>query len=103
MPTQRSAYRLNRKPLERRGRMSLVYYRCTHHERRVPMKQVILHVDGMADRPREEVDGRAPLHAATPPPRDRRVQGGESGLRPGPPESVRQGSGLLGTTILGYD
>jgi len=67
------------------------------------MKQVILHVDGMADRPREELDGRTPFQAASTPHLDRLVQGGEIGLLAAAPESVRQGSGLLGTTILGYD
>jgi len=67
------------------------------------MKHVILHVDGMADRSREELDGRTPFQAASTPHLDRLVQGGEIGLLAAAPESVRQGSGLLGTTILGYD
>ena len=67
------------------------------------MKYVILHADGMADRPREELDGRTPLQAASTPFLDRLAQGGELGLLAAAPENVRQGSGLMGTTILGYD
>src|SRR5262249_21466024 len=67
------------------------------------MKHVILHVDGMADRPRQELDGRTPFQAASTPHLDRLVQGGEIGLLAATPEGVRQGSGLVGTTILGYD
>lgn len=67
------------------------------------MKHVILHVDGMADRPRQELDGQTPFQAASTPHLDRLVQGGEIGLLAAAPEGVRQGSGLVGTTILGYD
>jgi len=67
------------------------------------MKHVILHVEGMADRPRQELDGQTPFQAASTPHLDRLVQGGEIGLLAAAPEGVRQGSGLVGTTILGYD
>jgi 2,3-bisphosphoglycerate-independent phosphoglycerate mutase len=67
------------------------------------MKHVILHADGMADRPRQELGGRTPLQAASTPHLDRLAQGGELGLLATAPENVRQGSGLMGTTILGYD
>ncbi|THJ23969.1 MAG: phosphoglycerate mutase [Nitrospira sp. CG24E] len=67
------------------------------------MKQVILHVDGMADHPRQELDGRTPFQRAATPHLDRLVQTGEIGLLALAPEKVRQGSGLMGTSILGYD
>jgi 2,3-bisphosphoglycerate-independent phosphoglycerate mutase len=67
------------------------------------MKHVILHADGMADRPRQELGGRTPLQAASTPHLDLLAQGGELGLLTAAPENVRQGSGLMGTTILGYD
>ena len=67
------------------------------------MKHVILHVDGMADHPRQELDGRTPFQTASTPYLDRLVQGGEIGLLAAAYENVRQGSGLMGTTILGYD
>ena len=67
------------------------------------MKHVILHADGMADHPRKELSGRTPLQAASTPYLDRLAQGGELGLLTVVPNSVRQGSGLMGTAILGYD
>ncbi|TKS64819.1 MAG: hypothetical protein EWM73_00019 [Nitrospira sp.] len=67
------------------------------------MKYVILHADGMADHPRQELDGRTPLQAASTPHLDRLAQGGELGLLVAAPDNVRQGRGLMGTTILGYD
>ena len=67
------------------------------------MKHVILHVDGMADHPRKELGGRTPLQAASTPHLNRLAQEGELGLLAAVPENVRQGSGLMGTAILGYD
>ena len=67
------------------------------------MKYVILHADGMADHPRQELGGRTPLQAASTPHLDRLAQGGELGLLVAAPDNVRQGRGLMGTTILGYD
>jgi 2,3-bisphosphoglycerate-independent phosphoglycerate mutase len=67
------------------------------------MKYVILHADGMADRPRQELGGQTPLQAASTPHLDRLAQGWELGLLTAAPENVRQGSGLMGTSILGYD
>ena len=67
------------------------------------MKHVILHADGMADHPRQELGGRTPLQAASTPHLDRLTQDGELGLLATATENVRQGSGLMGTTILGYD
>jgi 2,3-bisphosphoglycerate-independent phosphoglycerate mutase len=67
------------------------------------MKYVILHADGMADHPRQELGGRTPLQTASIPHLDRLAQGGELGVLAAVPENVRRGSGLMGTTILGYD
>ncbi|MDE3039921.1 MAG: phosphoglycerate mutase [Nitrospirota bacterium] len=67
------------------------------------MKHVILHAEGMADHPRQELGGRTPLQAASTPHLDCLAQGGEVGLLAAVLENVRQGSGLMGTTILGYD
>ena len=67
------------------------------------MKHVILHADGIADHPRQELGGRTPLQAASTPHLDRLVQDGEFGLLAAAPEQVRKGSGLMGTAILGYD
>ncbi len=44
------------------------------------MKHVILHADGMADHPREELGGRTPLQAASTPHLDRLAQSGELGI-----------------------
>ena len=67
------------------------------------MKYVILHVDGMADHPRQELGGRTPLQVASTPQLDRLAQAGELGLLASSPEHHRRGSGLMGTAILGYD
>jgi hypothetical protein len=67
------------------------------------MKHVILHADGMADHPRKELGGRTPLQAASTPYLDRLAQGGELGLLAAAPENMRQGNGLMGTALLGYD
>lgn len=67
------------------------------------MKYVILHADGMADHPRQELGGQTPLQAASTLHFDRLAQQGELGQLIVSAEQVRQGSGLTGTTILGYD
>lgn len=67
------------------------------------MKYVILHVDGMADHPRPELSGQTPLQAASTPQLDRLAQTSELGLVAASSGQGRQGSGLSGTTILGYD
>ncbi|MEY4704461.1 MAG: putative 2,3-bisphosphoglycerate-independent phosphoglycerate mutase [Nitrospirota bacterium] len=67
------------------------------------MKYVILHADGMADQPRQELGGQTPLQAASTPHLDRLAQEGELGLLASAPEGVRRGSGLMGTALLGYD
>ena len=67
------------------------------------MKHVMLHLDGMADHPRKDLGGRTPLQAASTPHLDRLAQSGELGLLAAAIESMRPGSGLVGTAILGYD
>ncbi|MEQ1563764.1 MAG: 2,3-bisphosphoglycerate-independent phosphoglycerate mutase [Nitrospiraceae bacterium] len=67
------------------------------------MKYVILHADGMADHPRQELGGRTPLQVASTPHLDHLAQAGELGLLASSPEHHRRGSGLMGTAILGYD
>ena len=67
------------------------------------MKHVILHAEGMADHPRNELGGQSPLQAASTPHLDRLAQAGEFGLLAAVPENVRQGNGLIGTALLGYD
>jgi len=67
------------------------------------MKYVILHADGLADRPRQELGGKTPLQVAATPHLDRVVKGGEVGLLSFSNGSGRHGSGLTGTAILGYD
>ena len=67
------------------------------------MKYVILHADGMAGHPRQELGGRTPLQVASTPHLDRLAQAGELGLLASSPEPHRRGSGLMGTAILGYD
>jgi 2,3-bisphosphoglycerate-independent phosphoglycerate mutase len=67
------------------------------------MKYVILHADGMADHPQQELGGKTPLQAASTPHLDRVAQSGELGLLTVALENGRHGSGLTGTSILGYD
>jgi 2,3-bisphosphoglycerate-independent phosphoglycerate mutase len=67
------------------------------------MKYVILHAEGMADHPRQELAGKTPLQAASTPHLDRMAHGSELGLLTVALENGRHGSGLTGTSILGYE
>lgn len=67
------------------------------------MKYVILHADGLADCPRQELGGKTPLQLAATPHLDRLVQGGELGFLSFSNSGGCHGSGLTGTAILGYD
>ncbi len=67
------------------------------------MKYVILHAEGMADHPRQELAGKTPLQAASIPHLDRMAQRSELGLLTVALENGRHGSGLTGTSILGYE
>jgi 2,3-bisphosphoglycerate-independent phosphoglycerate mutase len=67
------------------------------------MKYVILHAEGMADHPRQELAGKTPLQAASTPHLDRLAQHSELGLLTVALNNGRHGSGLTGTSILGYE
>jgi len=67
------------------------------------MKYVILHADGMADHPRQELGGKTPLQAASTPHLDHVAQSGELGALTVALDNGRHGSGLSGTCILGYE
>lgn len=67
------------------------------------MKYVILHAEGMADHPRQDLAGKTPLQAASTPHLDRLAQNSELGLLTVALENGRHGSGLTGTSILGYE
>jgi 2,3-bisphosphoglycerate-independent phosphoglycerate mutase len=67
------------------------------------MKYVILHAEGMSDHPRQELAGKTPLQAACTPYLDRLAQQSELGLLTVMLDNGRHGSGLTGTSILGYE
>lgn len=67
------------------------------------MKYVILHAEGMTDHPRQELSGKTPLQAASTPYLDRLAQQSELGLLTVAVDNGRHGSGLTGTSILGYE
>ncbi|WP_455242093.1 hypothetical protein, partial [Petrachloros mirabilis] len=67
------------------------------------MKYVILHAEGMADHPRQELGGKTPLQVASTPHLDRLARCSEMGLLTVALENGRHGSGLTGTSILGYE
>lgn len=67
------------------------------------MKYVILHAGGMTDHPRQELAGKTPLQAASTPHFDRLAQQSELGLLTVALDNGRHGSGLTGTSILGYE
>jgi 2,3-bisphosphoglycerate-independent phosphoglycerate mutase len=67
------------------------------------MKYVILHAEGMSDHPRQELAGKTPLQAACTPHLDRLAQDSELGLLTVALDNGRHGSGLTGTSILGYE
>ena len=67
------------------------------------MKYVILHAEGMSDHPRQELAGKTPLQAANTPHLDRLAEQSELGLLTVMLDNGRHGSGLTGTSILGYE
>ena len=67
------------------------------------MKYVIVHAGGMAGHPHAELNGRTPLQVAATPHLDQLAQIGEVGQLMISNEGIRQGGGLLGAAILGYD
>ena len=67
------------------------------------MKYVIIHGDGMADWPCEELGGRTPLEAAHKPNMDSVATRGELGLVATIPPGMPSGSDVGTMTMLGYD
>ncbi len=67
------------------------------------MKYVIIHGDGMADWPCEELGGRTPLEAANKPNMDLIASRGELGLVATIPAGMPAGSDVGTMTMLGYD
>src|SRR5215470_257124 len=63
----------------------------------------LMHAEGMADHPRQELAGKTPLQAASTPHLDRLAQQSELGLLTVALDNGRHGSGLTGTSILGYE
>jgi 2,3-bisphosphoglycerate-independent phosphoglycerate mutase len=67
------------------------------------MKYVIIHGDGMADWPCDELGGRTPLEAARKPNMDQLATRGVLGLVATIPEGMPSGSDVGTMTMMGYD
>ncbi len=67
------------------------------------MKYIIIHGDGMADWPCDELGGRTPLEAARKPNMDRIATRGRLGLVATIPQGMPPGSDVGTMTMLGYD
>ncbi len=67
------------------------------------MKYVLIHGDGMADWPCEELGGKTPLEAARKPNMDQLATRGVLGLVATIPEGMPSGSDVGTMTMLGYD
>jgi 2,3-bisphosphoglycerate-independent phosphoglycerate mutase len=67
------------------------------------LKYVIIHGDGMADWPCDELGGKTPLEAAHKPNMDLIASRGELGLVATIPEGMPAGSDVGTMTMLGYD
>ncbi|MGZ6242047.1 MAG: cofactor-independent phosphoglycerate mutase [Candidatus Binataceae bacterium] len=67
------------------------------------MKYIIIHGDGMADWPCDELGGKTPLEAANKPNRDLLATRGELGLVATIPAGMPSGSDVGTMTMLGYD
>lgn len=67
------------------------------------MKGIIMIIDGMADRPLEELGGKTPLEAAETPNMDRMAQLGINGIMDPIKPGIRAGSDTSHISILGYD
>lgn len=68
-----------------------------------PMKYAILIVDGMADDPLEELDGRTPLEAARTPNLDALIENGRVGRVQTLPEGFPATTDVAALVILGYN
>jgi 2,3-bisphosphoglycerate-independent phosphoglycerate mutase len=67
------------------------------------MKYIIIHGDGMADWPCDELGGKTPLEAARKPNMDRIASCGQLGLVATIPPGMPPGSDVGTMTMLGYD
>src|SRR5215472_14814643 len=67
------------------------------------MKYVLIHGDGMADWPCEQLGGKTPLEAARKPNMDQLATRGVLGLVATIPEGMPSGSDVGTMTMLGYD
>ena len=67
------------------------------------MKYIIIHGDGMADWPCDELGGKTPLEAACKPNMDRIATRGRLGLVATIPQGMPPGSDVGTMTMLGYD
>jgi len=67
------------------------------------MKYIIIHGDGMADWPCDELGGKTPLEAANKPNMDLLATRGELGLVATIPPGMPSGSDVGTMTMLGYD
>src|SRR5258708_35852839 len=67
------------------------------------MKYIIIHGDGMADWPCDELGGKTPLEAANKPNMDLLATRGELGLVATIPPGMPSGSDIGTMTMLGYD
>lgn len=60
-------------------------------------------IDGMADRPLEELGGKTPLEAAKTPNMDKMAELGVNGIMDSIQPGIRPGSDTAHLSILGYD
>lgn len=67
------------------------------------MKRILLILDGAADQPVDELDGRTPMHAARTPNLDRLAARGRVGRTCPVPEEMPLGADVATMALLGYD
>ncbi len=67
------------------------------------MKAIVMIIDGMADRPLEELGGKTPLEAANTPNMDQMAKIGINGIMDPIKPGIRPGSDTSHLSILGYD
>lgn len=67
------------------------------------MKYVIVHAEGFADVPTQDLGGRTPLEAAATPNLDRLARGGEIGLATLSADIPMGGNDVMALALLGYD
>ena len=66
------------------------------------MKYVLVHGDGLADWPRQDLGGRTPLQAAATPNLDALAQNGELGLVTVQADGLIPNSDITELSLLGY-